>query len=113
MGVIVTLETFSGRPNPEWSLAPPQIVEFERRLDGLRPVSGGGAADQDEPLGYRGFTVRDGDAPVSVFRGRVTKGRKALADPGRQFERWLLHTGVDSLAPGLTDYVNSEIASGH
>ena len=108
MAVIVTLEVFSGRPNPEWSLAPAQSAEFERRLAAL----GVGVAGQDEPLGYRGFSVRGRAAPVRVFRGQVMNGRRALADPGRGLERWLLDSGRGSIDPGLAAYVDSEIASG-
>ena len=80
----------------------------ERRLAAL----GVGVAGQDEPLGYRGFSVRGRAAPVRVFRGQVMNGRRALADPGRGLERWLLDSGRGSIDPGLAAYVDSEIASG-
>jgi hypothetical protein len=108
MAVIVTLEVFSGRPNPEWNLTPTQSAEFERRLAAL-PA---GIAGPDEPLGYRGFSVRGRAAPVRVFRGQVMNGDQLLADPGRRLERWLLDSGRSSIDPGLAAHIDSEIAAG-
>ncbi len=109
MAVIVTLEVFSGRPNPEWSLAPAQSAEFEQRLAALPAAD---IAGLDDPLGYRGFSVRGRVSPVRVFRGQVMNGQQALADPGRRLERWLLDSGRGSIDPGLAAHVDLEIASG-
>jgi hypothetical protein len=109
MTIVVTLDVFSGRPDPHWNLPAAQNTEFERRLAALPPAP---VAQPDTPLGYRGFTVSGRPEPVQVFRGRVTAGQKTLADPGRDLERWLLDTGRNSIDSSLAGYVGSEIASG-
>jgi hypothetical protein len=111
MALIVTLEVFSGRPNPEWTLTPADSAEFERQLAALAPLAPAPAAPE-QPLGYSGFSVRGRATPVQVFQGVVVNGAQALADPGRGLEHWLLNTGRGLLDPGLATYVDSEIASG-
>jgi hypothetical protein len=111
LALVVTLDVFSGRPNPEWALTPAEGVEFERRLAVLPPLSVA-PADQAQPLGYRGFDVRGCPTPVRVFRGLVVNGGQTFADPGRRLERWLLDSGRGSLDPSLAAYVDSEISSG-
>ncbi len=110
MVLIVTLEVFSGRVNPEWTLTPADSAEFDRRLAALTP-STGASTGGEQPLGYRGFNVRGGAAPVRVFRGGVMNGAQPLADPGRTLERWLLSTAGAAIDASLTTYVDSEISS--
>lgn len=55
----VTLDVFSGRPNPSWTLSPDEEADLARRLSGLPPSEAPPAA---EDLGYRGFTLSG--APV-------------------------------------------------
>src|SRR5579872_1019717 len=108
MVMVVTLEVFSGRPNPEWDLAPAQRADFERRMAAL-PALTVGISGPDEPLGYRGFSVRGLEAPIRVFHGQVINGPQALADPGRRLERWLLDSGRSTIDPTLATYVDTEI----
>jgi hypothetical protein len=73
--MLVTLEVFSGRPNPSWTLSAEQEQELIRRLQSLPPSdrspAGGG-------LGYRGFRIvnnsRRAQVPseVVVAEGLVT-----------------------------------------
>jgi hypothetical protein len=69
--VLVTLDVFSGRPNPSWALSTVEAEQLERRLEGLprrhQPPPPGG-------LGYRGFTIaRSQSLPeVAVANGVVT-----------------------------------------
>ncbi len=63
----VTMNIFSGRPNPTWTLTSPQATELVDRV-----AAEGAAAAIDEPpvLGFRGFTV-DADLTDLVQRAGV------------------------------------------
>jgi hypothetical protein len=112
MAAIVTLEVFSGRPDPNWLLTDNDEAEFER-LVASAPVAARPASSQVEPLGYRGFHVRikhSGTRPthVKIFDGWI-KGRGTRKDPGRVLERWLLTTAHGAIPNDLTAYIQSEI----
>jgi hypothetical protein len=115
--VVVTLNVFSGKPNPTWTLADGQPVEFLRRLRELH-VSKAAAREADN-LGYRAVSVEFQDQTkaavmVKASRGVVTLDRSGqqshYIDAGRQFELWLVHTGDSHLAPDILRYVTGEIA---
>ena len=54
--VVVTLDVYSGRPNPTWPLAEGTTVEFLRRLHAL---DGSKAAPREfEDLGYRAVSAQ-------------------------------------------------------
>ena len=115
--VVVTLDVYSGRPNPTWSLAEGMTVEFLRRLHAL---DGSKAAPREfENLGYRAVSVElqdetKGTVVVKASRGIVTLDRAGqrfhYVDAGRQFELWLVNTGATHLTPDILRYVTSEIA---
>jgi hypothetical protein len=94
--MLVTLEVFSGRPNPSWSLSADEEQELTRRLQGL-PPSGASPAAGD--LGYRGFRIvnnsRRAQLPseVVVTKGVVTvrddRGSRHYADVNG-IESWLV-----------------------
>ncbi len=117
--VIVTLDVFSGRPNPTWSLAEGMTVEFLRRLHAL---DGSKSAPREfEDLGYRAVSAEfadetKGTVVVKVSRGIVTLDRAGqrvhYLDSGRQFESWLVNTGAAHLTPDILRYVTGEIAKG-
>jgi hypothetical protein len=115
MAAIVTLEVFSGRPDPNWPLTPLQQAEFERRVAGA-PIAPMSAGVQNEPLGYRGFRVqinRPGAQPseLKVHQGWIRDGQ-TREDLGRALEQWLLDTGRGSIPTDLANYVGSEIQNG-
>jgi hypothetical protein len=115
--VVVTLDVFSGRPNPTWSLAEGMTVEFLRRLHAL---DGSKAAPREyEDLGYRAVSAEfqdeaKGTVVVKASRGIVTLDRAGqrfhYVDAGRQFELWLVNTGAAHLTPDILRYVTGEIA---
>ena len=115
-GAVVTLDVYSGRPNPSWPLSEALTAELRRRLDGM-PASKPAGSEFDG-LGYRAVSAElpasAGAAVVTAARGVVTyEGggeRRAYADPGRQFELWLVRTGADHLPPDLLQYVEREVA---
>jgi hypothetical protein len=115
--VVVTLDVYSGRPNPTWPLAEGMTVEFLRRLHAL---DGSKAAPREfEDLGYRAVSVElqdetKGTVVVKASRGIVTLNRAGqqfhYVDAGRQFELWLVNTGGAHLTPYILQYVTGEIA---
>jgi hypothetical protein len=115
--VVVTLDVYSGRPNPIWSMAEGVAGEFLRRLYALE---GSTAAPRDfENLGYRAVRAEfqdetKGTVVVRASRGIVTLDRAGqrvhFLDAGRQFESWLVNTGAAHLTPELLRYVTGEIA---
>jgi hypothetical protein len=117
MAVVVTLDVFSGRPNPHWPLTTAQVTELGQRLAQLRPAPSGPLREPPD-LGYRGFQVdRSEDAslpgPLHVYRGIVTLPvGPPRADPGLVLERFLLETAGDRLEPAVRDYALHEIEGG-
>ena len=109
-GVEVTLDVFSGRPNPSWILSGDDVTELARRLTGLAP-SDKPAAEDD--LGYRGFRITNADRKpglpfdVIVANGVVTihdqSGDHRFVD-STGIERWLVdqarQRGYGSLVEG-------------
>jgi hypothetical protein len=97
----VTVDIFSGRPNPEFDLDPDEAERVLQLVTSLAAAPGRSA--QPPPLGYRGFVVEDGGGTrLHVFHGLVVDSRGARGDPDRQLE-WLLlesarrHLGPDAL----------------
>jgi hypothetical protein len=109
---VVTLDVYSGRPNPSWTLSDEQVRELRARIEAL--ASSPAPPAQPGRLGYRGLTAELPGLDVSVFRGDVTVRAGASvrhsADTDRQLERWLLDTGRDKLSPDLMRVVEAEIA---
>ena len=50
----VTLDTFSGNPNPTWKLSKQEQEEFLRKLDRLRKIN---KIQKFDGLGYRGMII--------------------------------------------------------
>jgi len=115
---VVTLDVFSGRPNPTWALSEQRTAELLHRLQALEPTKV--ETPEFDGLGYRAVRVElqqpgNGAAVVTAARGLVTLDRAdervRYTDAGRQFELWLVNTGSDQLPPDLLRYVTGEIAS--
>jgi hypothetical protein len=92
----VTLDIFSGRPNPSWTMGPEDQKELARRLMGLPRATGVVGSDG---LGYRGFVITSQAGPgslpaeVRVFEGVVTikedAGFSTFHDTNH-LEKWLV-----------------------
>jgi hypothetical protein len=116
--VVVTLDVFSGRPNPSWSLTASDTKEFLRRVKSL-PAATDRAAGAGN-LGYRATqvevrTATDGVILFSLSHGIVSVHRNGVqtqgADVGRQIELWLVNTGNGHVDPDLLKHVVGEISS--
>ncbi|HWN49268.1 MAG TPA: hypothetical protein VNO18_05480 [Xanthobacteraceae bacterium] len=115
---VVTLDVFSGRPNPTWSLPESTTVELLRRLQALEESKVD--ALEFDGLGYRGVSAEFHDQSKGVIDVKASRGfvtlnqsgqRFRYVDPGRQFELWLVNTGAGHLTPDLLQYVTKEIVS--
>ena len=114
---VVTLDVFSGRPNPAWSLSEPMTAEFLRRLKALDASKVDGP--EFDGLGYRAvravFQDQAEGVIVTASRGIVTleqaSQRFHYADAGRQFELWLVNTGAGHVSSDVLQYVTREIGS--
>jgi hypothetical protein len=101
----VTLDAFSGRPNPTWQLAGAEVADLLASLKTL-PSSTASPATEGV-LGYRGMLIGLTDASTGatqqwrVFDGVVMGQGVTLDDPQRRFERWLLHSGVAQVDAAL------------
>lgn len=116
--VVVTLDVFSGRPNPTWSLSEGTTAEFLRRLHALDVSKDAGREFDD--LGYRAVSAEfqdqtKGAVVVKAAKGIVTLDRAGqrshYLDAGRQFELWLVNTGAAHITPDLLRQVTGQIAA--
>lgn len=112
----VTLDIFSGRKNPTWSLTEEQTGKLLVIVKGLPATD---PCDFFDGLGYRGFQVNVAGpvagktSAITVYRGRVRydDGRqvKYLTDKDRRIEQLLLKYGSPHLTPTLYKTVEREV----
>jgi hypothetical protein len=94
----VTVDLFSGRPNPEFDLDPHEAEHVLELLASLAAAPGRSA--EPPPLGYRGFVVETGGGTrLHVFHGLVIDSRGTHEDPDRRLERLLLESARRHLGP--------------
>lgn len=114
----VTLDVYSGKPNPSWQLSATHTAELELRLRALQPTTQ--EVKEFDGLGYRAVSVvivRSEAARVEVTasRGMVTireSGQtRRYTDTGSGLEAWLANTGADTVSPELLKQVNASIKS--
>jgi hypothetical protein len=108
----VTLDVFSGLPNPTWVLDADQAAEFRSQWDDL---SVGTPIDYPATLGYRAVIVDFADrSRIWVTNGVAVEdgpdGAFGLSDPGRALELWLLETGSGEVDQALLDSVRLEVS---
>jgi hypothetical protein len=118
MKVIVTLDLYSGRPNPTWELTETQATELLQRFQSPRSASSFSTPAQVGRLGYRGFSVQtlgETDMPqaLRVFDG-VLASEILLAqnyiDSDSEIEQFLLGTAGNAIIPQQQGFVAAEIA---
>jgi hypothetical protein len=92
--VVVELDVFSGRPNPEWRLtgaAREQLLKLLRASPTSQSRSG-----PESGLGYRGFVVRilSGATKLRMHVGGGIVEWEGFygRDDGRKIEKWLVDT---------------------
>ena len=75
--MLVTLDAFSGRPNPSWELSAAEELQLSRRLTGLPPSAT--AAVPTDVLGHRVF-LHSGPPNVWIFGVQVFADGVVMAD---------------------------------
>src|SRR5690349_20896436 len=96
MSLTVTLNVFSGRPNPVWTVPEGAAAELTDRVSKIETTSNLKPAGVLEGLGYRGFSVRRNVDihPLHIHGGVIDPGHAVptfIADD-REIEKWLLST---------------------
>jgi hypothetical protein len=123
----ITLDIYSGNPNPEMVLSEGQAKEFFE-FSGLKDVIVPESLESILGLGYRGFICRTTSDEVKAdaslpqkFRilgpskkdHGITESLKAAAEPKDMIEKenWLLESFGNSISSELKGYVRSAISS--
>ena len=101
--VRVTVDIYSGLPNPSWEILNDDAQSLIARMRGLPKAK---RQIADEPgLGYRGLIleVNDETGPIEyrVFGGIVTTDSDSFLDEGRDLERFLIRSGSAVLGQDL------------
>ena len=115
-GAEITLDVYSGRRNPKWTLSAADAAELYGRLQALAPAAN--AAPESSGLGYQGFQIEflglAAPQAVVVARGAATVSgggeKKSLVDAGRQLESWLAKSAATHIEPAMMKHVADEIA---
>ena len=113
MSTTVTLNVFSGRPNPTFQLDDKQSDELAERLKGLQSFTEQRPSGAFGGLGYRGFSVSrshthpEGALDLRVHEGIVEQGLHAanLTDEA-ELEHWLAQLAQPHLAPEVAEHLS-------
>ena len=119
MATIITLDIFSGRPNPSWLLsqeAEQQLMDRLLEIDEITLRKPSGVLGR---LGYRGFRInRTTDDPSGALRLFVHEGiidnnagEPNRIAPNRELEQWLLGIAPESLSEELREIVSQALVS--
>lgn len=116
MSVTVTLQIYSGRPNPSWELNDAQVTELSARIRNLTNTTLTKPPGMVGGLGYRGFSIEavrepSLDAHMYVHSGIVDLDRFDInrIENSPELEEWLLSTASNAIDTDEIDYVNQEI----
>ena len=114
MSVTVTLNIFSGRPDPSWTLPEEAVSELQDRISRIATHSNLKAIEPTGALGYRGFSIRREEAPSStrIYAGIVDDGPgiPSLIAENREIEQWLLSTAGGAINDSLEAHVREALA---
>jgi hypothetical protein len=114
--VRVTLDIFSGRPNPSWELSQSQNYEFLKQISKLESGANLQFDSSKYSLGYRGFIVEEERTSfvrrVEAYQGIVkvveNDSTYTLEDKEYSIEMWLLQTTPQGLSD-IVKYVKQEL----
>ncbi len=118
MAVLVTLDIYSGLPNPSWELSEAQARDLRDLLAQERAPSNLLSPAKSGLMGYRGFIVESyGDSSLpqalQVFDGILDSNRlyaRSFLDDNSEVESFLLQTAGDALRPQQQQFVADEMA---
>lgn len=114
----VTLQVYSGRENPSWSLSEKQIDELLALLDNLPKAE---PRDFQDGLGYSGFQVvltentTEKTHEIVAHKGHIfyktAEADAYFTDRDRRLEIFLLKSGDSYLEDNLSKSIKDEIES--
>jgi len=117
MSVIVTLDMYSGRPNPSWELSEAEAKKLAKLLAKKRTLSTSASPSTTGRLGYRGIIVSspgDGLVPKSMrsFDGILEIAAPEIPnfiDHNSDIESFLIGTAGKALIDDELQYAQQEI----
>ena len=117
----VTLDFFSGRPNPTWTLTKEQAIFFLNKISQIKPTTENIQSYPEKILGYRGFILDekgDKDLPLKrfeIYNGAIkvvsNNSSYILKDKDFQIENWLLQTAYNHIDNDTFNFVKEDIAN--
>jgi hypothetical protein len=116
MSLEVTLNIFSGRENPRWTLSDNQESDLMDRIAKVNTPSLSKTPGAAGLLGYRGFTVkRSSEHPRGPFKLSLNDGildfgrsEESLVSGDRKLEQWLLKTATIKLDAPVVDHLKKK-----
>jgi hypothetical protein len=120
MSVTVTLDVFSGRPNPSWILEDEEALQLLDHIHSIEPRSPLKTPGSGGQLGYRGFSLHStavspfGQLRLQVHQGIIDPGPGdlSLVDENLEIEKALLKSAGTRLDPAVAKHVEEALAGG-
>lgn len=117
MGLTVTLNIFSGRSNPSWTLSEEQAEEVTNRVQKMDEPTGSKPPGVLGGLGYRGFILSGhpsepaGALSLYVHEGIVDRGQTEInvIDRDRRIEMLLLESAGEQLDADVRVHVQESL----
>jgi hypothetical protein len=117
----VTLDVFSGRPNPILALTKEESIFFLNNISQIKPTTENLQNYPEKILGYRGFIVDekgDKDLPLKrfeIYNGAIkvfsNNSSYILKDKDFQIENRLLQTAYNHIDNDTLNFVKEDIAN--
>jgi hypothetical protein len=119
MPIKVSLNIFSGMPNPSWELSDGQADALLERVEGLTQSTTAKPSGVLGGLGYRGFLVErsatapEGPLSLYIHEGIVDRGQSQVnaVDGDQTVERTLLESGRRMIDDEVYRYVAQEMTT--
>lgn len=121
--MLITLDIFSGRPNPTFDLDEKNAKKFVERFAGKSVLS---ADNVESPLGFRGFIVEAatdvilpdniptrfhvGGVATSKFSAKTLKSPLLTADENDDAVKWLLSKAKDSVNAEIFSHIKNTLS---
>lgn len=117
MPVIVTLDMYSGRPNPSWEVTDADAKKLRKLLGKKRKISTTSSPGSTGLLGYRGLLIATADDPALPRTMRAFDGILEVAsldtpnyvDHDSEVEDFLLSTAGSLLSDDERQFITQEI----
>lgn len=117
----VTLDIFSGRPNPTWTLTKEPTLLFLNKISEIKPTTENIQSYHEKILGYRGFIVDQitnkdlTSKRFEIYNGAIKvlsdSSSYFLKDKDFQIEKWLLQTAYNHIDNDTFNFVKEEMAN--